>query len=322
MISVALVAFLLRSVDLHELGSQLARTSWRWVALAVVLGLAGLYARAFRWRWLFPPRTRPPGIVPATMIGYMANNVLPLRAGELVRVYAAARRLREAEPLSATEAFWLVAATLVIERVLDSLAIVLILGILVFLIPVPAGVEWGAGILLAIDVIGVGLLVTVARAPHVGRRLVARLTGRWPRFGRMALAMFDTALRGLDGIRTPAHAVRVAAWTVVVWLLPATAAWAMLRAVHLDLPFIAGWVVLAFVGLGISVPSAPGYLGVWHFAAKLALEIFGVTPSAAIAYALLYHASALLPITLVGWIYLLREHVSLGEARRSPTPVT
>lgn len=289
--------------------------------LAVVLGLAGLYARALRWRWLFPPGRRPPGIVPATMIGYMANNVLPLRAGEVVRIYAAARRLREAEPLSATQAFWLVAATVAIERVLDSLALVLILGVLVFLTPVPPPVEWAAGILLAVDVIGVALLVMVARSPDGGRRLVTRLTARWPRLERLALSLFDTALRGLDGIRTPAHALRIAAWTPVIWLLPAAAAWAMLRAMHLDLPFVAGWVVLAFVGVGISVPSAPGYLGVFHFAAKLALEIFGVASSTALAYALIYHASAVVPITLVGWLYLLREHVSLGDVRRAPTPV-
>jgi uncharacterized protein (TIRG00374 family) len=291
------------------------------VLVSVVLGIAGLYARALRWQWLFPPGPRPPGIVPATMIGYMANNLLPLRAGEVVRIYTAARRVREAEPLSSTQAFWLVAATVVIERVLDSLALVLILTVLVFLTPVPAPVEWAAGLLLAIDVIGVALLVTMARAPHLGRRLVARLTGRWTRLEQMALSMFDTALRGLDGVRTPAHALRIAAWTPIVWLLPAAAAWAMLRAMHLDLPFMAGWVVLAFVGIGISVPSAPGYLGVFHFAAKLALEIFGVASSTALAYALIYHASAVVPITLLGWLYLLREHVSLGDVRRAPTPV-
>jgi uncharacterized protein (TIRG00374 family) len=285
-----------------------------------VLGLAGLYARALRWRWLFPPGTPPAGIVPATMIGYMANNILPLRAGEVVRIYTAARRLRDTEQLGAAGAFWLVAATVVIERVLDSLAIVLILAILVFLIPVPAAVEWAAAVVLAVDVVGVALLVAVAWAPDRGRRLVARFTGRWPPLARAALTMFDTALRGLQGIRTPAHAARVAAWTLVVWLLPAASAWTMLRAVHLELPFLAGWVVLAFVGLGISVPSAPGYVGVWHFAAKLALDVFGVAPSAAVAYALIYHASAAVPITLLGWLYLLREHVSLGDVRRAPTP--
>jgi uncharacterized protein (TIRG00374 family) len=289
------------------------------VAVAIVVGLAGVYVRAFRWRWLFPPGPRPDGIVPATMIGYMSNNVLPLRAGEIVRIYAAARRLRDVERLSRTQSFWFVASTLVIERVLDSLAIVMILAVLVFFIPVPPAVEWGAGILFAIDVVGVALLVTVARAPQLGRRLVTRLTRRWPAVERTALALFDTALRGLEGIRTPSHALRVAAWTVPVWLLPATASWAMLRAVHLDLPFIAGWVVLAFVGLSISVPSAPGYVGVFHAAATAAVAVFGVPRETGLAYALLYHASALVPITVVGWLYLVREEMSLGEARHAPS---
>ncbi|PYO45316.1 MAG: hypothetical protein DMD84_28890, partial [Candidatus Rokuibacteriota bacterium] len=126
--------------------------------------------------------------------------------------------------------------------------------------------------------------------------------------------------RGLDGIRTPSHLPRLAAWTALVWLLPAAAAWTMLRAVHLDLPFRAGWTVLAFVGVGISVPSAPGYVGVFHAAATAALEVFGVPRSAALAFALLYHASVIVPTTLVGWLFLLREHVSLGEVRRAPTP--
>jgi glycosyltransferase 2 family protein len=290
------------------------------VLISVALGLAGLYARAFRWRWLFPPGAPPPGIVPATMIGYMANNVLPLRAGEVVRVYMAARRLRDANTMTGAQAFWLAAATVVIERVLDSLALVLILTVLVFITPVPAGVEWAAGVLFAVDIMGVALLVTVARAPQLARAVLARLTSRWPRVEHAALGMFETALRGLDGIRTPAHAIRIAAWTPIIWALPAAAAWAMLRAFHLDLPFLAGWVVLAFVGIGISVPSAPGYLGVFHFAAKLALDVFGVAPSTALAYALIYHASAAVPITLVGWLYLVREHVSLGDVRRAPTP--
>jgi uncharacterized protein (TIRG00374 family) len=290
------------------------------VVVAALLGVAGIYARAFRWRWLFPPNAPPPGIVPATMIGYMANNVLPLRAGEVVRIYTAARRLREAHALSATQAFWLAAATVVIERVLDSVALVLILSVLVFVTPVPARVEWAAGILLAIDVVGVALLVTMARAPHLGRRVVVGLTHRWPQLEHTALGMFDTAVRGLDGIRNPAHALRIAAWTPVVWILPAAAAWTMFRAFHLELPLLAGWVVIAFVGIGISVPSAPGYFGVFHFATKLALELFGVEPSTALAYALIYHASAVIPITLLGWAYLIREHVSLGEVRRAPTP--
>ena len=72
--------------------------------------------------------------------------------------------------------------------------------------------------------------------------------------------------------------------------------------------------VLAFVGLGISIPSAPGYVGVFHAAATLAVGLFGVTQSAGIGYALLFHASQILPVTLLGWLYLVREQMSLGEA--------
>jgi hypothetical protein len=289
------------------------------VILALIIGLSGVWARARRWRWLFPPGPEPPGIMAATMIGYMANNVLPLRAGEVVRVYVLGRKLRESERATGTQSFWLVAATLVVERVLDSLAIVLMLAILVLTIPVPRVVEWAAGVLFAIDVIGVSALVAVARAPATCRRLLLALTRRWPAAARIGASIFDTGLRGLDGIRTASHLPHLVVWTALVWLLPAMAAWAMLRAVHLDLPFGAGWTVLAFVGVGISVPSAPGYVGVFHAAATAALEVYGVPRSAALAYALLYHASAVVPITVVGWLFLMREHVSLGEARRAPT---
>jgi len=289
------------------------------VTLAVVAGLAGVLARARRWRWLFPPGPEPPGIVAATMIGYMANNVLPLRAGEFVRIYVLARKLREAERMSSAQSFWLVTATLVVERVLDSLAIVLMLGVLVLTIPVPRIVEWAAGVLFAIDVVGVSMLIALARAPDTCRRLLLRVIGRWPSAARRVGSVFDIGLRGLDGIRSASHLPPLALWTALVWLLPATAAWAMLRAVHLDLSFGAGWTVLAFVGVGISVPSAPGYVGVFHAAATAALEVFGVARSAALAYAVLYHASAVVPLTIVGWLFLLREHVSLGEVRRAPS---
>jgi uncharacterized membrane protein YbhN (UPF0104 family) len=253
------------------------------------------------------------------MIGYMANNILPLRAGELVRIYVLARKLRESGAGTRAESFWLVTATLIVERVLDSLAIVLMLGVLVLTVQVPRVVEWAAGVLFVVDVVGVSALVAIIRAPERCRRLVLRLTDRWPAAARLVVSVFDTGMRGLDGIRTAAHLPPLAGWTALVWLMPATAAWAMLRAVHLDLPFGAGWTVLAFVGVGISVPSAPGYIGVFHAAATAALELFGVSRSAALAYAVLYHASALLPITVVGWLFLLREHVSLGEARRATT---
>ncbi|MGH7308275.1 MAG: lysylphosphatidylglycerol synthase transmembrane domain-containing protein [Candidatus Rokuibacteriota bacterium] len=309
--SVGLLAFLLWSVDLHELGVQLGRTHLGWVTLGAALGPVGLWIRARRWRYLFPPGPEPPGLVPATMIGYMANNVLPLRAGEVVRVYVVARGW--------SRGFWATLATLIVERVLDSLAIVLVLGVLVVLIPVPTIFRLGAATLLVIDVVAVAVLGWLAVAPHSALRLVRQSLRRWPGRAERLARVLERFVSGLDGIRAPAHRWPLVGWTVLVWIVPAVAAWVIFRAMALDLPFIAAWTVLAFVGVGISVPSAPGYVGVYHYATVLALAMFDVARPAAFGYALVLHASQTLSVSLVGWLYLLREQLSLTEARRPPT---
>jgi uncharacterized protein (TIRG00374 family) len=324
-VSLALFAYLLRSVDLPELGRQLALTQWWWMVPAVAVGPLGLWARAIRWRYLFPRNSEPPGLVAANMIGYMVNNILPLRAGELVRVYVAARRHSERPHASFGSSLWLTGATVVVERVLDSLTLVLFLAVLVYFIPVPRAFEYAAAVILAVDAVAAAALVTLAVAPDRSRRLLGRLCRRWPALRPRATAVLDMVLRGLEGVRTTAHLGPLVVWTALAWLLPAFGAWAVLRAVHLDLPLLAGWTVLTFVGFGISIPSAPGYLGVWHVAAVLALSMFGVSQATAVGYAILYHASQFVPITLVGWLFLVREHMTLGEATRAPiakTPAT
>jgi uncharacterized membrane protein YbhN (UPF0104 family) len=215
-------------VDVSELGAQLARTHWGWVVIAIAAGLGGLFARAMRWRYLFAPDARPPALVPAMMIGYMANNVLPLRAGEFVRVYVVSRNW--------AHGFWAALATLIMERVLDSLSLVLILGVLVLLIPVPALFRNAALVVLAIDVVGVAILAWLVIYPDAGRRMLRRLGRRWPALDARLSRMYHRFVLGLDGIRTASNVIPLLVWTVIVWVLPAFAAWATLRAVDLHLP--------------------------------------------------------------------------------------
>jgi uncharacterized membrane protein YbhN (UPF0104 family) len=193
---------------------------------------------------------------------------------------------------------------------------VVILAVLVFLIPVPAALQYAAAAVLALDAVAAAALVAVAVAPEASRRLLARLTQRSPSLANRAGRGLDMVVRGVEGVRTTAHLAPILAWTILIWIVAAAGAWALLRAVHLDLPFVAGWTVLTFVGFGISIPSAPGYVGVFHYAAVLAVEIFGIPRSEAVGFAFVFHASQMIPITLIGWVFLLREHMSLGEATR------
>ena len=310
--------WLLARVDLTELGRLLATTDWRWTLPTVAFAPLVLWLRAIRWRYLFPPRFDPPGLVAANMIGYMANNLLPLRAGELVRVYVVGRRLRSERDVPLGEGMWLTGATLVVERMLDSVTIVLILGALVLVMPVPAAFQYAAAVVLGLDAVAAGALTALAARPERMKRLATRLARRWPSVERRAVAVLDLFLRGLEGVRARGHVGPLLAWTAVVWTLGALAAWALTRAVHLDVPFAAGWAITTFVAFGVSVPSAPGYVGVWHAATVLALTLFDVPESAALGYAILYHASQYVPITLLGWAVLLREHMTLTEATRAP----
>jgi uncharacterized protein (TIRG00374 family) len=308
-VSGALLAYLFATVDLRALAQHLRRTEWGWVAAAVALSPLALWVRAERWRYLFPPRSEPPGLLAAIMIGYMINNVLPLRAGEVARVYVVAHRWGQG--------FWTTLGTVVVERILDGVTVVLMLGILVLLIPVPAYLQWGALIMLAVNITAVAILAGMAWHPDLTHRAARWVFRRWPRLQSLVTRVFDRFARGLEGIRAPAHALPLLVWTVAVWVIPAVEAWMVLRALDLSLSWVAPWVVLAFVGVSVSLPSAPGFIGVFHAAAAVALGMFGVARAEAVGYALILHAAQFVPITLIGWAFLLREHVTLAEVARA-----
>jgi uncharacterized membrane protein YbhN (UPF0104 family) len=153
--------------------------------------------------------------------------------------------------------------------------------------------------------------------PDLTHRAARWVFRRWPRLQSLVTRVFDRFARGLEGIRAPAHALPLLVWTVAVWVIPAVEAWMVLRALDLSLSWVAPWVVLAFVGVSVSLPSAPGFIGVFHAAAAVALGMFGVARAEAVGYALILHAAQFVPITLIGWAFLLREHVTLAEVARA-----
>jgi uncharacterized membrane protein YbhN (UPF0104 family) len=164
--------------------------------------------------------------------------------------------------------------------------------------------------------VAIGILAGVAWQPDLTHRAARWVFRRWPRLQELVTRGFDRFARGLEGIRAPTHALPLLLWTAMVWAVPALEAWTVLRALDLSLSWVAPWVVLAFVGVSVSLPSAPGFIGVFHAAAAVALGMFGVAREEAVGYALILHAAQFVPITLIGWAFLLREQVTLAEVAR------
>jgi len=308
-ISVTLLVYLFWNVDVRAVLSRLADTQWPWLLLSVALGLSALWARAIRWRYLFPPGSHPARLFNAVMIGYMGNNVLPLRAGEVLRVYVAARH----GPRVLTTV-----ATLVVERALDGLAVGLVLAISFTLVPAPREIAWAAEVFGALVLLLSLALVVIAAAPLPCRILIHSLAYRWPAIERRLLQVFDVMAEGLVGMRRLRQLVPTVVWSVVIWLLIVLSVWTAFRAASLDLPLLAAFTVIAFVGLGVSLPSSPGFIGIVQAAAVLALSFFGVPRAEALSYSLLLHASQFVPVTVWGLALLVVEHVSLSAASQRP----
>jgi uncharacterized protein (TIRG00374 family) len=308
-VSAALLVYFFWDVDLRAVAARLRETRWSFLALCAALNVLALWLRAWRWYYLYPPGTRPSHLFNATMIGYMANNLLPLRAGELVRVYVASRR---------GQRFWTTVATLVVERVLDALAVGLTVVVLLLVVPFPREMRWSAFLFLALDLTAMAVLAVIAVAPGTCAGMIRALFSRWRWVERRLLDILSTMSEGLRGIRAGRHLAPVLLSSVGIWLVLALAVWAAFQSARLAaLPLTAAWTVLAFLGLGVSLPSSPGFVGVVQAATVLALDIFGVPRSDALSVSILLHAAQFIPVTLLGLALLLVEHVSLGEATRA-----
>ena len=309
-VSGTLLGYLLWSVDLGAVGNRLADTHWGFLAASILFNLATYAMRAWRWRYLFPPRARASHLLNAVVIGYMGNNLLPLRAGEVLRAYVASRR---------GLGFWMTVATLLVERVLDGLAIGLMLAAIFLLMPVPRELQWAAFLFLSADLAAMVILAVITVAPAGCQRLLRAILRR-PRLQERVLKMFDTVNEGLEGLRTPAHLFPIVAWSIGIWVFIALSVWTGLFAARLDLSFGAAWAVLAFMGLGVSLPSSPGFVGVLQAAAVLALDLFQVPRADSLSFSLLYHASQYFPVTVWGLLLLVIEQISLSDATHVRVP--
>jgi uncharacterized protein (TIRG00374 family) len=307
-VSAGLLVYFFWDVDLREIAARLRGTLWVFLALSIVVNFVSMWARAWRWTYLFPPGPRPRRLFRSLLIGYMGNNLLPLRAGEVVRIYIASRH---------GPRFWTTFATVVVERVLDGLALGLIVGGLLLVVPVSAEMRWSIAVFLAVDLAALLVLVLIAVAPGVCRVLIETIFHRVGWLERRLIALLGTMTEGLRGLRTPRHAIPLALSSVAIWVFLALSVWTAMHAAHLDLPLAASWVVLAFLGLGVSLPSSPGFVGVIQAAVVLALTLYAVPRAEALSFSLLLHASQFFPVTAVGLVCLLLEQVSLTDAARA-----
>jgi uncharacterized protein (TIRG00374 family) len=323
LVSVAATALLFYVVDVREVAVALGQAN-PWLALLCLLSVvASMWIKAYRWRLFFPEpdKIRLEGLLEALYIGYMVNTVLPLRAGEVVRAFVAA----EIERVSKSTTL----ATVLIEKVLDLGTMALLLALLGLIFPdLPDSARYAA--FLA----GIGLVVATAGVAFAlaARRQALALAGwferKIPPLARIGVAgLLDAFLDGLAFARRPAVLVQVIIWSIVQWTMAGfTVALAMLSVgitgsslYELTMMTL---LVLVATNLSMAIPSAPGYVGVFHGVFVATLALFNVREDTATAAAVVEHVLVFGLFIVGGAYYLLRGEAARGGGRRLGELVT
>ena len=316
------IVLLLRQISVAELGQVLARAQVGPLLVLVLSVALSIVTRALRWGVYFRPERRVPfgPLVSTLTISYMASTFLPFRAGELVRAVFLGQR--EAIPVPR------VLGTILIEKLFDFLAIGTILVLLLATTPLPPpALVAGSSIALAVFV-GFGFVVALA----LWRQQTLAVVGwaeDWLPFGLgRRLRPVQVARQfagGTDSLRSGRLWVPMLGWTAATWAASLLSAWAGAATVGVYPGLAALAFMLVLTSTGQAVPSSPGYVGVYHAAAVLALTSppFNLDASTALAIALVTHAVTYGSLVLSGlvalWVggYGLRDVLA---ARRQAGP--
>jgi uncharacterized protein (TIRG00374 family) len=280
----------------------LPRSAYEWTAAftAVLLYAGATALRGERWLWLLRYSGERPSRGDAyslTAVGYMGNNVLPARGGDLLRIYLMAR--------VASTAKRTVVGSLVAERLLDVVTLFVFFVVLAYF--VLDDVEAPSGALLALGVLGFAVLLVLLLIAvlAVRRRGLLRRVRHWL---RPALA----ASRSLRGLRL----LSAASLTAVIWLLESSTYLAVGRAVGWDMNAAQAIYVVALTGLFVTIPAGPGNAGTLDAGVLLAVKALDQSARTALSYLLLLRFVLLIPVTVAGLVLVVTRYGGFSAFRR------
>lgn len=325
-IAISLICLFLvfRGIDFAKVFEAMKSVNYLFILVSIILQLATIWLRAERWKYLLMPikSLTFKHLVPATMIGFMANNILPARAGEFIRAYVIGKK----EKISKTSAF----ATIVIERVFDMMTMLGFLLVVILTMKFPETSNGGGisnllsesalekiGLASALFVFGLlAFLILLKEFPNQTTQFITTICKPLPTsLAHKALEFVNSFRVGLRVLDTRSHIFWVIFWSLAVWFTAILAGWSVLRAFNLHLSFLAVMFINVIIAFSAALPSSPGYVGPFHAAVSAGVLFFLPTldKSTVAGIAIIFHLSCIVPITLAGLYYLWKENMSIAE---------
>ena len=310
----------MRGIELDELIGHVRQDRPVYFLAAVIVATATFPLRTARWRYLLRLEGQSLRFLPlwhATAIGFMANNLLPARAGEFARAYTAGR-------LTGVQ-FSAALASLAVERIMDGIAMVGLMTVAIATGGFARGVKVGGISLVGITgtaavlfVVALAAAVAVVHRPTLALDLARRVFARIlpARVADRAIRFVEGLLAGLDALRSPSRFAAVIGWSLAVWCTYAASFWLCFRAFTIAVPWSAPLLLQGLIGFGVAIPSSPGFFGPFEAVTRATLALYGVDAGRAVSYAVAYHIGTFIPISLLGLWSLSRTHLHLADFKR------
>jgi uncharacterized protein (TIRG00374 family) len=301
-----------------NVAAAFARVHYAYVLPIALINVYSILIRCQRWRLLL----RPVGDVPllplfsATAIGFFCNMILPLRVGEVVRPVLLARRT--GTPVSS------VFASVVLERLLDMLTILVFLGLTMTLVPVSDAIRRSGIVFLLLAIVAVTAILALQRRHRVAIGTVEWLLRRLPdSLATRAEHALHSFIDGLQGIGDAPVMLRILAYSLFLWSVIASIFALGFIACDLPVPLVSGGLALVTIVAGaVSAPSAPGFIGTFQAGCIVGLGLFGISRADAVPYAFVVWAAQWVAQIVLGVVFVLRENISFREVtavEESPT---
>jgi glycosyltransferase 2 family protein len=319
-VAAALVVVFLRNVPLRDVAGAIMHARVSWLGLSLLTAILSLIIRALRWQYLLEPLGHASfaNAFRATAVGFAASSILPARAGEVIRPYFLARH----EKMTATGAF----ATIILERVLDVLTVLVLLASFVFVFdrgvgaanaPAFAAMKWAGATALAGAVAALIVMFVLAGDPGRVARWMTRIEQTVPsRLAGLIGRVAEKFSRGLGAVRRPGRLLVALVWSFPLWLSIAAGMWSVTEAFRIAMPFTGTFLLIALLVIGVAVPT-PGAIGGFHYFFKFGVTtFFGAPDSAAVGAAIVAHLVSQGPALALGLVFAAQIGLNLAGMRR------
>ncbi|HEX7415628.1 MAG TPA: lysylphosphatidylglycerol synthase transmembrane domain-containing protein [Smithellaceae bacterium] len=313
-LSVILIYLSVRGINFQDTLHDLKKIQLSYVAFFIGIVFLMQYLRSYRWGIILQPLQKIDqfSLFSVTSVGFLAIAAIPARLGELARPYLIAKR----STIKMSSAL----GTILVERVLDGFSILTIAVVVLFYTDLPSWMI-KSGILFALLTILMffciaGLIWHRETAIKIINRILSKLPGK---FAHKVDELIHHFIDGFQVIKNVKMLFYLFFLSALIWLVDVLSIYVLFLAFGFTLPVMASFVVMIVLIIGIAIPTAPGFIGNWHFACILGLSIFGIAKPEAFSFAVVYHFLSMAFTLAFGVIFLPFNKFSLADMKKQMT---